>query len=121
MLEFQCDARVCRAISFRKTRRRWDIQLFFGFRASRVDMRTVLICQGDAPLSRIGMSRWLASWSELAGVIVLYDSAAKRWARVKRQAQRVGWVRMLDVAAFRMYSRYFLDTGDRQFARRPHR
>jgi hypothetical protein len=81
-------------------------------------MRTVLICQHDAPLAHTGMARWLASWSDLTGMIVLHDSPGGRWKRITRQARRTGWLRMADIAAFRLYQRLFLDAADRQFAKR---
>jgi hypothetical protein len=75
-------------------------------------MRTVLICQEDAPLARDGMPRWLSSCSDLAGVIVLRETQTRRWRRIKREAKRIGWLRMLDVVAFRIWQRGFLAAAD---------
>ncbi|MBX3442521.1 MAG: formyl transferase [Planctomyces sp.] len=81
-------------------------------------MRTVLICQSDAPLAREGMARWLASCSELAGLIVLDETGGRRWQRIRREARRIGWLRMLDVFAFRVYQRLALAGADAAFCRR---
>jgi folate-dependent phosphoribosylglycinamide formyltransferase PurN len=80
-------------------------------------MKTVLICQADAPLARIGMARWLSSWSELAGVVVLEETRGRRWRRVQREVKRIGWLRMLDVVAYRAYQRLFLASADAAFCK----
>jgi hypothetical protein len=80
-------------------------------------MRTVLICHGDDPLNAGGMARWLASFSELAGVVELRETRRRLWRRVRRELRRVGPVRMLDVLAFRLYYRLFLRAGDRRWER----
>jgi len=80
-------------------------------------MRTVLICQEDAPLARVGMARWLGSCSELAGLIVLKETGGRRWQRIRREASRIGWLRMLDVFAFRVYQRLFLAPADGAFCK----
>ena len=40
-------------------------------------MRTVLICHEEDRLNRIGMSRWLASFTDLAGIIVLRETRTR--------------------------------------------
>jgi hypothetical protein len=79
-------------------------------------MRTVLICQEDAPLTRVAMARWLAASSDLVGLIVLKETGGRRLQRVRREARRIGWLRMLDVLAFRLYQRLFLARRDQHFA-----
>jgi hypothetical protein len=80
-------------------------------------MRTVLICQADAALSRVGMARWLAASSDLAGVVILSEGRSRRWKRIRREAARIGWLRMLDVFAFRLYHALFLAPDDARFSR----
>ncbi len=80
-------------------------------------MRTVLICQEDAPLARVGMARWLGQCSDLAGMIVLKETGGRRWKRIQREAARIGWLRMLDVFAFRVYQRLFLASADAAFCK----
>ena len=74
--------------------------------------RTVLICHHDAPLDHDGMARWLASFSDLAGLVIIEETRAQVQARVKRELKRVGPLRFLDVLAFRAYYRSFLQPAD---------
>ena len=66
-------------------------------------LRTLLICHHDAPLHFDGMARWLASWSELAGIVELEESGAHARRRLARERKRVGWLRLADVIAFRAW------------------
>jgi hypothetical protein len=75
-------------------------------------MRTLLICHEDEPLNRAVLPRWLASFSTLAGIIVLRESRAQKWRRIKREIRRVGLLRFLDVLAFRAYYAAFLARQD---------
>jgi hypothetical protein len=78
-------------------------------------MRTLLICHEEEALNRIAMPRWLASFSELAGILVLRETAKQKRRRIKREIKRLGPVRFLDVAAFRLYYAGFLSGKDRQW------
>jgi hypothetical protein len=80
-------------------------------------VRTLLICHGDAPLHEDGMARWLASWSTLAGVIVIDEAPTTLWRRVKREMRRVGALRFLDVLAFRVHYRLTRGSRDAAWAR----
>jgi folate-dependent phosphoribosylglycinamide formyltransferase PurN len=73
---------------------------------------SVLICHHDEPLNRHGMARWLASWSDLAAVIVIREPATRMRQRVRRELSRVGPLRFLDVLAFRLYHRLVLSARD---------
>ena len=64
--------------------------------------RTVLICHHDAPLDNEGLVRWLASFTHLAGVVVIEESNADVKQRVKREWTRSGTLGLLDVLAFRL-------------------
>jgi hypothetical protein len=75
--------------------------------------RTALICQADEPLNRFGLARWLASFTDLAALIVVRDPKRRWWRRVRREIRRTGGLRFLDVAAFRLYYRVFLAARDR--------
>jgi len=35
-------------------------------------VRTLLICHHDEPINRLGVARWLASFSELSGIIEIH-------------------------------------------------
>jgi hypothetical protein len=75
-------------------------------------MRTVLICHAQAPLDRYGLTRWLASFSDLAGVIVLQEKNQRIWRRIRRELQRTGPFRFLDVLGFRLYYQIFHSRRD---------
>ena len=80
-------------------------------------MRTVLICHEEEELNRIGMARWLATFSQLTGIMVLRETAKQKRRIIKREFKRVGLLRLLDVA-FRLYYAFFLRGGDRQWEKR---
>ncbi len=81
-------------------------------------MRTLLICHEDEVLNRVGMARWLASFSDLAGVVTIREEPARMRARVKREIKRIGILRFLDVLAFRLYYRLKLAETDAAVERR---
>ena len=78
-------------------------------------MRTFLICHEDEALNRIALPRWLVSFSTLAGMIVLRETRQQKQRRIKREMKRVGFLRFLDVLAFRLYYAMFLAATDRQW------
>lgn len=69
-------------------------------------MKTILICHSGAELEEDGLARWLASWSELCGVIRLTEKSGRKWKRIRREVRRVGPLRFLDVLAFRFWYRF---------------
>jgi hypothetical protein len=75
-------------------------------------MKTLLICHEDAPLDREGLARWLASYSDFVGMIVLREGKGKLVQRAKREIKRVGFLRFIDVVAFRFYYKFFLASRD---------
>src|SRR3569833_1151479 len=75
-------------------------------------MRTLLICHEDEVLNRVGMARWLASFSELVGVVVIREEPSRMRARIKREITRIGLLRFADVLAFRLYYKLKLAAGD---------
>jgi hypothetical protein len=78
-------------------------------------MRTVLICHQGALLDEIGLARWLASFSDLAGVVLLRETKRSGGRRIRREIRRVGLVRFIDVLAFRLYYALFLARRDRKW------
>jgi folate-dependent phosphoribosylglycinamide formyltransferase PurN len=66
-------------------------------------MKTLLICHERAALDREGLARWLGSFSEVAGIVVIREKGGRKWKRIRREVQRVGVIRFLDVLAFRVY------------------
>jgi len=79
---------------------------------SSARFRTLLICQADCALDLEGLARWLASFSNLTGIVVLHGTKRQLWRRVRREVRRVGWLRFLDVLAFRLYYKLALEWRD---------
>ena len=75
-------------------------------------MKTLLICHHDAPLHRLGLARWLASFSELVGIVEIHEPGRRLWQRIRREVRRVGPLRFLDVLAYNAYQRVFLAARD---------
>ena len=75
--------------------------------------RSVLICHQGYPFDQEGLSRWLASISSLAGVVLLEEGVQRGLQRVRRELRRSGLAGFLDVAAFRLFYRLFLAARDR--------
>lgn len=61
------------------------------------------------------MSRWLASFSDLTGIVVLRETNERVRKRIDREIRRVGRVRFLDVLAFRAYYQLFLAGRDKRW------
>ena len=78
-------------------------------------MRTALICHHDEPLNRYGLARWLASFSELGAIIEIHEPPGRLQRRIRREIERAGPLRFLDVLAFRIYYRLFLAKKDEQW------
>ncbi len=75
-------------------------------------MRTLLICHREEELNHAGLPCWLSSFSELCGIVVLEEDSKPLRRRIRREIRRVGWLRFLDVLAFRIYHRLFLAAAD---------
>jgi hypothetical protein len=80
-------------------------------------LRSALICHQGYPLDQEGVSRWLGSFSTLAGVVVLEEGAGRAVQRIRREVKRSGPLRFLDVLAFRLYYRAFLARQDAEWER----
>ncbi len=75
-------------------------------------MKTVLIYHENDLVDREITARWLCSFSDLAGVVVLREKSKRMKTRVRREIKRVGRWRFLDVLAFRLYYKFFLAAED---------
>jgi hypothetical protein len=78
-------------------------------------MRTFLICHEEEKLNSVALPRWLASFSTLAGIIVLRETRNQKKRRIQREVKRIGMARFMDVLAYRFYYAAFLATKDRQW------
>lgn len=81
-------------------------------------MRTLLICHEGARLDQQGLAHWLASFSDLVGIVVLRETGQRMRHRIEREIKRVGLLRFLDVLSFRLYYKLFLAREDRKWEER---
>lgn len=65
--------------------------------------RTVLVCHAESRLNREAVARWLASFSDLVGLVVIEEKGRRTGTRIRRELGRIGYVRFLDVIAFRVF------------------
>jgi folate-dependent phosphoribosylglycinamide formyltransferase PurN len=75
--------------------------------------RSVLICHRGHLLDQEGVSRWLGSFTELAGIVELAEPPGRTVQRIRKEVRRSGRLRFLDVLGFRLYYRLVLAAGDR--------
>ena len=79
------------------------------------ELKSVLICHHDEPLNRFGLARWMASFSDLAAIVVIREPGTRLKKRIRREIQRVGLFRFLDVLAFRFYYKFALAKADEAY------
>ena len=72
----------------------------------------VLICHEQDRLDTEGLASWLASTMRLAGLIIIRDPRNRLWRAGRREIRRVGWLRFVDVIAFRAFARLRLARRD---------
>jgi hypothetical protein len=64
-------------------------------------------------LNREGIARWLASFSDLVGIVVICEKRARKYRRIRNEINRVGIIRFaFDVLLFRLYYRLVLSKAD---------
>jgi methionyl-tRNA formyltransferase len=80
-------------------------------------VRMVLVYHAGSEVEERVLAGWLASFGELVGTVVIHEPAGRLWRRVRREVQRVGPLRFLDVLAFRLYYRALLARRDRAWER----
>jgi hypothetical protein len=80
-------------------------------------MRSVLIYHAGSQIEERVLTGWLASFSDLAGVIVIHEPAGRTRRRIRREIERVGRLRFADVLAFRLYYRLLVARRDRAWER----
>ena len=78
----------------------------------RFTPRVVLMCHADDRIDIEGLSTWIAASMRLVGVIVLHEPPRRKLKRLRNEIRRVGWLRFLDVLAFRLYYRLRLARAD---------
>jgi hypothetical protein len=80
-------------------------------------MKILLICHDGAQLDQVILARWLSSFSNLVGIVIIQEPPSLLWRRVRREVKRIGAFRFLDVLALRLYYRIFLSGKDQQWER----
>jgi hypothetical protein len=80
-------------------------------------MKTLLICHDGAQLDQVVLARWLNSFSNLVGIVIIQEPPGHIWRRVRREFKRSGFLRFLDVLGFRLYYHIFLSDKDRRWER----
>lgn len=65
----------------------------------------MLICHRGADFDRHGLSRWLAAFTTLAGIVELDEPPSRTFRRVKSEIRRSGALGLVDVLAFRLFYR----------------
>jgi folate-dependent phosphoribosylglycinamide formyltransferase PurN len=75
----------------------------------------VLICHEGARINQEGIARWLASFTDLRGILLLREKGEQKGRRVRREIRRLGVFRFLDVIAMRIYYALFLAESDRRW------
>lgn len=79
-------------------------------------MKLLLIAHEDDPLNRVALAAWLASFANLTGIVSIVEPPSRKKQRVRREIQRVGYLRFADVLAFQVFYRLFLARGDQEWA-----
>ena len=79
-------------------------------------MRTAVICSEDNVFNRRVLPAYLASISDLVGIVAIEDKRADTWRRLKHEWRRSRW-RIIDVLAFRLFYRIRLARGDAHWVR----
>lgn len=80
-------------------------------------MKTLLICHDGAQLDQVILARWLSSFSNLVGIVMIQEPPSRLWRRARREVKRSGAFRFLDALALRLYYRLFLSGKDRRWER----
>jgi len=76
--------------------------------------RTILICHRGAVVSQI-IARWMATFSDLVGIVEIEERGTRTRGRIRREIQRIGWLRFLDVVLFRIFYRLTQARRDRDW------
>lgn len=78
-------------------------------------MKTLLICHEGAQLDQNGLARWLGSFSELVGVVVIRETGDRWRGRIRREIRRSGLFRFADIVGFRLFYRLMHARADRRW------
>jgi Formyl transferase len=77
--------------------------------------RIVLVCHAESRLNREAVACWLASFSDLVGLVLIEERGRRAKSRIRNELRRIGYVRFLDVVAFRVFYAVWLARRDRRW------
>lgn len=83
-------------------------------------MKTALIHHLSDEAGGEGIVRWLSSFSEVVAVVKIDEPGQRRWKRLRREWKRSGVLRLVDVAAFRLYYKLRMAADDRAWLAAAH-
>jgi folate-dependent phosphoribosylglycinamide formyltransferase PurN len=67
-------------------------------------------------MTRYGFARWLASFTDLAGIVEIHEDGSRAKQRIRSEVRRIGWLRFIfDVIPYRIYSRFVDQEKDKQW------
>ena len=82
-------------------------------------MKTILICHSEHILFKVGLSRWLASFSDLVGLVIIQEKEFTMFKkRLSWEIGRIGLIRLFDVILFRVYYKLFLSFKYKKWEKR---
>jgi len=74
--------------------------------------RVALICHADDRMNAELVQRWLRSFAQVTGVVLIAERRGTVWRRLRAEYRRVGVARLIDVLLFRLYYRLRLRALD---------
>lgn len=80
-------------------------------------MKTILLCHYGAQLDELVIARWLNSFSNLVGIILIREPRVRVFRRIAREINRSGRLRLIDVFAFRLFYLTAIAPRDRRWKR----
>jgi Formyl transferase len=79
--------------------------------------RIAVICHEHDPLDSDFLPQWLAGFSDVVAVIAIREGRAPLMRRLRAEYRRVGFWRLFDILAFRLYYKMFISRADRVWKR----
>jgi formyl transferase-like protein len=79
--------------------------------------RIAVICHDGDSVNSEFLPQWLAGFADVVAIIVIREGRAPQIRRLRAEYRRVGFWRLFDILAFRLYYRIFLAAGDRAWER----
>jgi hypothetical protein len=77
-------------------------------------MKTILMCHESDFFDKEIVARWLASFSDLAGIVLINEHADFKKKRYKYEFKRSGLFGFIDIVLFKIFHRLFLKKNEEQ-------